>query len=79
MSDGPTTVLNQITSALEEHNKMLLSHRQYLGQILEDVGEIKQRLGDLEAASSLDSSDTKFLIEMSDRLTAITATLEKKN
>jgi uncharacterized coiled-coil protein SlyX len=83
--DVATTILSQITDALEEHNKILLAHRTYierhqkhLERLSGEVAEITNKVKDLEAAESLDSSDAKFIAGVSARLKAISNAIDAK-
>ena len=76
--DMPVTVLTQVTEALELHSKTLADHRKFIELLMKENAELKKRLGILEAADSLDSSDVEFLAGIATRLTAISTTLDKK-
>ena len=76
--DAPETILSNVVVVLEEHSKILLSNRQALEQLFAETAKIKQRLDKLESADSINSDDAKFLKDMTERLKAISATLEKK-
>ena len=76
--DMPVTVLTKIADALELHNKILADHRKSIQLLVQENAELKKRLGILEAADSLDSSDVEFLAGIATRLTAISTTLDKK-
>jgi uncharacterized coiled-coil protein SlyX len=73
-----TTILSEITDALEEHSKILVNHQKDLERLSSDVAVIRNRVKDLEAAGSLDSNDAEFLVAVSERLKAISTTLDKK-
>jgi hypothetical protein len=76
--DMPTTILSQMADALEEHNKILASHKNHLERLSGEVAGLKSKVEDLEAADSLDSSDAKFIASISTRLKAISTTLKNK-
>jgi uncharacterized coiled-coil protein SlyX len=76
--DVATTILSQITNALEEHNKILAAHRKHLERLSGEVAGIKNKVKDLEAAGSLDSSDAKFIEGVSARLKAISNAIDAK-
>jgi len=76
--DTPETILNNMVVVLEEHSKILLNNRQIFEQIFAETAKIKQRLDKLESAGSIGSDDAKFLKDVTERLKAISATLEKR-
>jgi hypothetical protein len=77
--DAATTVLTQITDALEVHSKSLVNHQRHLERLSTEVAVISNRVKDLEAAAgSLDSNDAKFLAGVSKRLKTISTTLDAK-
>jgi predicted nuclease with TOPRIM domain len=76
--DVTTTILTQIADTLEEHNKIFVAHRKHLERLLGEVAELNHKVKELEAANSLDSSDAKFLANVSARLKNISRTLEDK-
>ncbi len=59
--DMPVTVLTQITDVLELHNKTLADHQKFIELLLQENAELKKRLGKVEAAEFLDSSDVEFI------------------
>ena len=73
--DVTTTILTQIADALEEHNKILEAHQKHLERLSGEVAGLNNKVKEVEAANSLDSSDAKFLISLSDRLKAISNAL----
>ncbi len=75
--DAATTVLSQIADALEEHSKILVNHQKHLERLSTEVA-VSNRVKDLEAAGSLDSNDAEFLAAVSERLKAISTTLDAK-
>jgi len=76
--DAATTVLSQITDVLEEHNKILVNYQRHLERLSTEVAVISHRVKDLEAAGSLDSNDAEFVAFVSERLKAISTTLDAK-
>lgn len=73
--DLDTTILTQICDTLEQHNKILGANQKHLVRLSGEVAELKGIVKELMAANSLDSSDAKFLISLSDRLKAISNAL----
>jgi hypothetical protein len=72
MNDNdPETVLTQVADVLEVHNKILADHRKSIELLIKENAELKKRLGKLEAANSLDSSDVEFLAGVAARLAAL--------
>lgn len=69
--DRSVTVLNQIADALELQNKILADHRKSIELLVRENAELKKRIGKLEVADSIDSSDVKFLAGVSARLAGI--------
>jgi len=47
-------------------------------QLFTEIAELNRRLDQSQSADSLDSSDVKFIADMSARLKAISNTLEQK-
>jgi len=76
--DVTTTVLTQIADTLEEHNKILAAHQKHLERLSGEVAGLNNKVKEVEAANSLDSSDAKFLASVSARLKAISSTLKDK-
>jgi predicted nuclease with TOPRIM domain len=77
--DVTTTILTQIADTLEEHNKIFVAHRKHLERLLGEVAELNHKVKELEAANYLlNSSDAKFLANVSARLKNISRTLEDK-
>ena len=76
--DVTTTVLTQIADTLEEHNKIFAAHQKHLERLSGEVAELKNKVEEVEAANSLDSSDAQFLVSVSARLKAISSTLKDK-
>ena len=74
--DAATTVLTQITDALEVHSKSLVNHQRHLERLSREVAIISNRLKDFEIAGSSNSNDAKFLADVSERLKAISTTLD---
>ena len=77
--DMPVTVLTQITDALELHNKALADQRKFIELLIQENAETKRRLSKLEATDSLDSSDEKFLADITTRLAAISSAVDAKS
>jgi hypothetical protein len=75
--DDATTILSQITDALEKHSKILVNHQKHLERLSTEVAVISNRVKDLAAAGSIDSNDAEFLVAVSKRLKGISTTLEK--
>ncbi|MEG3955255.1 hypothetical protein [Microcoleus sp. herbarium2] len=76
--DAVTTILTQIADALEKHNEILANHQNHLERLSGEVAGIKKKAEDLEAASSIDSNDAKFIASISTRLKSISSTLDAK-
>jgi len=74
--NAATTVLSLITNAIEEHNKTLVNHQRHLERLSREVAIISNRLKDFEIAGSSNSNDAKFLADVSERLKAISTTLD---
>jgi hypothetical protein len=74
----PETILNNIVTVLEELAKNFSSYQQALVNFQKEVGELKKRVGTLEAENTIDSSDAKFMVDMVARLKAIPKELDKK-
>jgi uncharacterized coiled-coil protein SlyX len=72
------TILTQIADTLEEHNKILADHKKHLERLSEEVAELNNKVKEIEAANSLDSSDAKFVASVSARLKAVLSTLKDK-
>ena len=72
--DMPVTVLTQITDVLELHNKTIADFRKSIELLVQENAELKKRVGALEAADSLDSSDVKIITGVAARLAAIKVT-----
>jgi hypothetical protein len=77
-NDAPETILTNVVAVLEEHTKILLYHRHMFEQLFTEIAELNRRLDQSQSADSLDSSDVKFIADMSARLKAISNTLEQK-
>jgi len=72
----PVSFLTQIADALELHNKILADHRKFIEQLIQENTELKKRLAKLETA---DSSDEKFVADISTRLAAISSAVKAKS
>jgi len=72
------TLLNKIAAVLEEHNLILVNHRQNIEQIFKEVVLVKERLQKLESSDSDKSVDADFIAEMNARLEAISNSLRAK-
>ena len=77
-ADAATTILTEIADALEEHNKILEAHQKHLERLSGEVAGLNNKVKEVEAANSLDSSDAKFLASVSARLKTISSTLKDK-
>jgi len=71
-------ILDDVAAVLEEHNKILLSHRQMFEQLFKQTAALNQKVDQLKSADSLGSSDVKFVADMIARLKAISDALEQK-
>jgi hypothetical protein len=69
--DMSVTVLTKITDALELQAKMLADHKKCIELLIQENEELKKRVGNLEAADSINSSDVEFLAGITARLKAI--------
>jgi len=76
--DVTTTVLTQIADTLEEHSKILAAHQKPLERLSGEVSELNNKVKEVEASNSLDSSDERFLASLSARLKAISSTFKDK-
>jgi uncharacterized coiled-coil protein SlyX len=76
--DVVTTLLTQIADILEEHNKILADHKKHLERLFEEVAKLNNKVKEIEAANSLDSSDAKFVASVSARLKAVSSTIKDK-
>jgi hypothetical protein len=77
--DMPTTVLTQITDALELHNEILAEHRNSIEQLIQENVELKKRLAKLEETDSSNSSNAKFIADITNRLAAISSAIDTKS
>jgi uncharacterized coiled-coil protein SlyX len=77
-TDETTTILTQIADTLEEHNKIIAAHQKHLERLSGEVSELKNKAKEVEAANLLNSTDAKFLANVSARLKAISSTIKDK-
>ena len=76
--DVVTTLLTQIADILETYTKILADHKKSFERLFEEVAELNNKVKEIEAVNSLDSSDAEFVASVSARLKAISSTLKDK-
>lgn len=77
--DTPETILLNMVAVLEEHTKILQNYRQYFERLSVEITEVNRKLDELQSADgSIDSSDAKFIMDVSTRLKAISTSLKER-
>jgi len=76
--DMPVTFLSQIVEVLEEHTRVLQAYRQAFEDIYRQLAELTKSVEKLKTDDSLNSSDSKFLLDITERMKAIITTFEAK-
>jgi hypothetical protein len=71
-------ILDDVAALLEEHSKILLSHRQMFEQLFKQTAALNRKIDQLKSADSLNSSNAKFIADMTARLKTISDALEQK-
>ena len=76
--DTIETILGTVASVLEEHNKILLYHRQNIERLFGEIAKIKQILDTPNSPDAPSSTDTEFIKSMTARLQALSKTIDEK-
>jgi hypothetical protein len=76
--DTSVTIINNIVATLEEHNKILVNHRDAFQDVYGQLTNLKEELREIKKLNSLNSSDAQFIADIIARLTAITNTVKQK-
>jgi len=74
--DAVATTLSKITDELERLSKISVNHQKHLERLSSDVAAICNRVKNLETGNATNLSDTKFLASVTERLKAISNSLD---
>lgn len=73
-----TEILERITTALEEHKRVLQTHRASIEDIYGQVKELAKKVEKSEISTPVNSDDIEFLADITARLQVIGDTIKEK-